>query len=275
MAMGRGAQLLCTALGALLALLYLFPLYWTYASSLKGPAELFVSPPTLWPQALDLSGYRWIFTRENIPRYLLNSLWISAWVTALTLALATACAYGMARLRSRWIDIALLAVMLSQVLPPALLATPMFILFRQAGLVNTQTAVVLAISTKTLPFAIVVLRTTFIQVPAELEEAARVDGCTRFSALWRVMLPVARTGILVAGIIVFLLAYGDFVYPLTLLNRPALQPATVGLFSFIGAEYSDWNNIMAFACVFITPAIAVFLVMQRQIVAGLTAGALK
>ncbi len=176
MRMGRGAQALCTAVGALLALLYLFPLYWTYASSLKGPAELFVSPPTLWPQALDLSGYRWIFTRENIPRYLLNSFLISAWVTLLTLALATACAYDMSRLRSRWIDTALLAVMLSQVLPPALLATPMFILFREAGLVNTQTAVVLAIVTKTLPFAIVVLRTTFIQVPGELEEAARVDG---------------------------------------------------------------------------------------------------
>lgn len=269
------ARWFCTLLGALLALLYLFPLYWTWVSSLKGPGELFASPPTLWPQTLDLSGYRWIFTRENIPRYLLNSLLISTAVTALTLFLAVACAWGMARLRSRWIDIALLTIMLSQVLPPALLATPMFILFREVGLVNTQSAVVLAIVTKTLPFAVVVLRTTLIQVPGELEEAARVDGCTRLSALWRIVLPVARTGILVAGIIVFLLAYGDFVYPLTLLNRPALQPATVGLFSFIGAEYSDWNNIMAFACVFVTPAIALFLVMQRQIVAGLTAGALK
>ncbi|MCL6608341.1 MAG: carbohydrate ABC transporter permease [Geminicoccaceae bacterium] len=275
MRLSPAARWSCTALGALVALLYLFPLYWTYVSSLKGPGELFASPPTLWPAMIDFSGYRWIFTRENIPRYLLNSLWISAAVTALTLLLAVACAWGMARLRSRWIDIALLAVMLSQVLPPALLATPMFILFRQAGLVNTQAAVVLAIVTKTLPFAIVVLRTTFIQVPGELEEAARVDGCTRLSAIWRVVLPVARTGILVTGIIVFLLAYGDFVYPLTLLDRPALQPATVGLFSFIGAEYSDWNNIMAFACVFVTPAIAVFLLMQRQIVAGLTAGALK
>lgn len=272
---GTATRWLCTALGALIALAYLFPIYWTYASSLKGPAELFVSPPTLWPREPDLSGYRWIFTRENIPRYLLNSFLISAAVTALTLLLAVACAWGMARLRSRWIELALLAVMLSQVLPPALLATPMFILFRQAGLVNTQSAVVLAIVTKTLPFAIVVLRTSFIQVPGELEEAARVDGCTRLSALWRVVLPVARTGILVAGVLVFLLAYGDFVYPLTLLNRPALQPATVGLFSFIGAEYSDWNNIMAFACVFITPAIALFVLLQRQIVAGLTAGALE
>jgi multiple sugar transport system permease protein len=272
---GASARWLCTALGALIALAYLFPLYWTYASSLKGPAELFVSPPTLWPREPDLAGYRWIFTRENIPRYLLNSFLISGAVTALTLALAVACAWGMARLRSRWIEVALLAVMLSQVLPPALLATPMFILFRQAGLVNTQSAVVLAIVTKTLPFAIVVLRTSFIQVPVELEEAARIDGCTRLSAIWRVVLPVARTGILVAGVLVFLLAYGDFVYPLTLLNRPALQPATVGLFSFIGAEYSDWNNIMAFACVFITPAIALFVLLQRQIVAGLTAGALK
>ena len=88
------------------------------------------------------------------------------------------------------------------------------------------------------------------------------------------VLPVARTGILVAGVPVFLLAHGDFVYPLTLLDRLALQPATVGLFSFIGAEYSDWNDIMDFACVLITPAIALFVLLQRQIVAGLAAGAL-
>jgi multiple sugar transport system permease protein len=262
-------------LGAAIALLYLFPIYWMYVSSLKTPGELNASPRSLGPKEISLAAYEWIFTRENIPAYLANSLLISAAVTALTMVLAIACAYGMARLRSRWIDIALLGVMLSQVLPPALMATPLFIMFRQLEIVNSYPGVILAITTKTLPFAVVVLRTTFLQVPGELEEAARVDGCTRVSAIWRVVLPIARTGITVAAILCFLLAYGDFVYPVSLLNRPSMQPATVGLYSFIGAEYSDWNNIMAFACVFVTPVIVVFLLMQRRIVSGLTAGALK
>jgi multiple sugar transport system permease protein len=266
---------LFTAIGATVALIYMFPIYWMYVSSFKSPVELFVSPPTLFPREIHWGAYRWIFTRENIPVYLFNSFFLAFLVTILTMVLAVACAYGMARLRSRWIDIALLTVMLSQVLPPALMATPLFIMFRQLDLVNTHTAVVLAITTKTLPFAVVMLRTTFLQIPNELEEAARVDGCTRFSALWRVVLPVARTGILVTTILVFLLSYGDFVYPVSLLNRPSMQPATVGLYGFIGAEYSDWNNIMAFASVFVTPVILLFLLMQRRIVSGLTAGALK
>lgn len=271
----KAGRWVLSAVGAAVALAYLFPIYWMYASSFKSPAELFVSPPTLWPSRLYLGSYAWIFTRENIPVYLLNSFLIGALVTVLTMTLAIAAAYGMARLRSRWIDLALLAVMLSQVLPPALMATPLFIMFRQLGIVNTYGGVILAITTKTLPFAIVVLRTTFLQVPGELEEAGRVDGCTRVGALWRIVLPVARTGITVAAILVFLLAYGDFVYPVSLMNRPAMQPATVGLYSFIGAEYSDWNNIMAFASVFVTPVILIFLLMQRRIVSGLTAGALK
>jgi multiple sugar transport system permease protein len=264
-----------TAVAATIAALYLFPVYWMYASSLKSPAELFLSPPTLVPNEIYMGSYAWIFTRENIPAYLGNSFLIAGLVTLLSMALAVVCAYAMARLRSRLVDVALLAVMLSQVLPPALMATPIFIMFRQLALLNSYEGVVLAITTKTLPFAVVILRTTFMQVPAELEEAARVDGCTRASALWRVVLPTARTGILVTALLTFIIAYGDFVYPLALMNSPSMQPATVGLYSFIGAEFSDWNNIMAFASVFVTPVLLGFLFAQRKIVSGLTAGALK
>lgn len=272
---GPVARWALTLLAASIAILYLFPVYWMYASSLKSPAELFLSPPTLWPSEIYTGSYEWIFTRENIPAYLGNSFLISGLVTALTMPLAIVCAYAMARLRSRLVDIALLAVMLSQVLPPALMATPIFIMFRQLGLLNSYEGVVLAITTKTLPFAVVILRTTFLQVPAELEEAGRVDGCTRFSALLRIVLPTARTGILVTALLTLIIAYGDFVYPLALMNRPTMQPATVGLYAFIGAEFSDWNNIMAFASVFVTPVLLCFLFAQRKIVSGLTAGALK
>lgn len=264
-----------STLGALVTAVYLFPIYWMYASSVKSPAELFRSPPTLFPETLDFGAFAWIFARENMPLYLANSFLLAGVTTVVTLVLAVPTAYGMARLRSAWVDGALLGVMLAQVLPPALMATPLFIHFRQLGLVNTYPGVVLALVTKTLPFAIVVLRPAFLQVPHELEEAARVDGCTRLTALFRIVLPVASAAIVVTATLVFLQTYGEYVYAATLLQRRAMQPATVGLYAFIGAEISDWNNIMAFAATFVTPVLVLFILMQRLIVQGMTSGAIK
>jgi multiple sugar transport system permease protein len=263
------------AIGITIAAFYLFPVYWMYVSSFKASSELNASPPTLLPQAPSLAAYVWIFTRENIARYLGNSLFQSASVTLLTLLLATGAAYALSRVRSLWMDAVLVGIMLSQVLPPALLVTPMFVIFRQIDLINTQTAVILATTTKTLPFAVIMLRTTFAQIPIELEEAARVDGCSRLRAFFSVTLPLARIGYIVVGTLVFLLAYGEFVYPVSLVNKNELQPATVGLYGFVGADYSDWSNAMAFASIFVTPVIVIFMLLQRRIVSGLTAGALK
>jgi multiple sugar transport system permease protein len=262
-------------IGVTIAAFYLFPVYWMYVSSFKASSELNASPPTLLPEAPTLAAYAWIFTRENIARYLGNSLFQSTSVTLLTLVLATGAAYALSRVRSVWMDAVLVGIMLSQVLPPALLATPMFVIFRQIDLINTQTAVILATTTKTLPFAVIMLRTTFAQIPVELEEAARVDGCSRLKAFFSVTLPLARIGYIVVGALVFLLAYGEFVYPVSLVNKNELQPATVGLYGFVGADYSDWSNAMAFASIFVTPVIVIFMLLQRRIVSGLTAGALK
>lgn len=267
-------SLLC-ALGVAAAALYLFPVYWMYISGMKTSAEIFSIPPTFIPRAPSLNSFKAVLERENVLRYLVNSFVIAGGTTALTLVLASGTAYALARVRSKWLDVALIAIMVSQVLPPALLATPMFVIFRQFGLLNSHLGVVLAVTTKTLPFAIVMLRTSFAQIPIELEEAARVDGASRVGAFFRVVLPLARIGFIVVGTIVFLLAYGEFVYPVSLLSKGSLQPATVGLYGFVGADYADWPNAMAFASIIVTPVIVLFLVLQRQIVAGLTAGALK
>jgi multiple sugar transport system permease protein len=262
-------------IGVLIAAVYLFPVYWMFASAFKTQAELFATPPTLVPKEASLGAFRWIFERENMFLYIQNSFIISLSVTALTLLLATGAAYALARVRSFWLDAMLVAIMVSQVLPPPLLVTPMFVIFRQIDLLNTQLAVILATTTKTLPFAIVMLRTTFAQIPIELEEAARVDGCPRLFAFLRITLPLARVGYIVVGALVFVLAYGEFVYPVSLMNKNYLQPATVGLYGFVGADYADWTNAMAFASVFVLPVVVIFVLLQRRIISGLTAGALK
>jgi multiple sugar transport system permease protein len=266
---------LFTAVGVCLAAVYLFPVYWMFISGFKTSAEIFSIPPTYFPKAPTLASYRWVFERENVGRFLFNSFVIAGGATLLTLVIGSGASYALARVRSRWLDAVLVAIMVSQVLPPALLVTPMFVIFKQLGLLNTHLGVVIAVTTKTLPFAIVMLRTTFAQIPPEIEEAARVDGASRVGAFFRVVIPLARVGYIVVGTIVFLLAYGEFVYPVSLLSKAALQPATVGLYSFVGADYADWPNAMAFSSIIVAPVLLLFLFFQRRIVAGLTAGAVK
>jgi multiple sugar transport system permease protein len=268
-------QWVMMAIAFLIASVYLFPVYWMVVSALKNSVEANAAVPSLFPNEPTLAAFRWIFERENIARYLGNSLIIACGATALTLLLATGAAYALSRVRSLAMDAVLVMVMLSQVLPPALLVTPMFVIFRQLDLVNTYTAVILATTSKTLPFAVIMLRTAFAQIPTEIEEAARIDGCSRLMAFLRVTLPLARSGYIVVGALVFLLAYGEFVYPISLMNKRDMQPATVGLYGFVGADYSDWSYAMAFATVMVAPVLLIFIALQKRIVSGLTSGALK
>ena len=270
----RTAWLFC-AIGVAGAVCYLFPVYWMLISGLKSSAEIFANPPSLFPRHPSLSAYEYVFWRENVARYMRNSLAIAIPVTVVTLVLGASGSYALSRLRTSVVDAALVLALILQIFPDALLATPMFIMFRHFGLLNTFTGVVLATSAKSLAFALVILRPMYRQVPMEIEEASRVDGCNTMQTFLRIVLPVMRVPLMVVAVLTFVQAYGQFVYPLTLLSKQELQPATVGIYSFIGAEYADWDRVMAFASVFALPLLILFLALQRKIVAGLTTGALK
>ncbi len=271
----RGIAWLCCAIGVVCVIGYLFPVYWMFISGLKTSAEIFADPPTLVPSHPTLAAFRHVFENENVARYMRNSLAIAIPVTVVTLLLGSSGSYALSRLRTSLVDVALVIVLILQIFPDALLATPIFIMFRHFGLLNTFTGVVLATGAKSVAFALVILRPMYRQVPMEIEEASRVDGCTTFQTFWRIVLPIMRVPLIVVGVLSFVQAYGQFVYPLTLLSKQELQPATVGIYSFIGAEYADWDRVMAFASVFAFPVLILFLVLQRKIVAGLTTGALK
>ena len=271
----RARSLIFTIVAFAGAAIYLFPIYWMLISGFKSSAEIFVNPPTFFPRDPSLEAFHSVIVQENIARYLRNSVVIALPVTLLTLVLGSMGAYAMSRIRSRLVDVALVIVLLLQVFPEALIATPIFIIFKAMGLLNSFVAVILATTSKTLAFALVILRPMFLQVPHELEEASFVDGATRFQAFWRIVLPMMRTPLLVVGAICFAQAYGQFVYPITLLTQQELQPGSVGIYAFIGAELSDWHRVMAFASIYVLPILALFLLLQRNIVAGLTGGALK
>ncbi|GLQ56355.1 carbohydrate ABC transporter permease [Devosia nitrariae] len=259
-----------------LAALYLFPLYWMYVTSLKTGSEIFATPPAFVPIDPQWGVFQYVWGLRGMGRFLWNSVVIATGTMVLTAILGTGCAYVLARYRNIWIDIALFLVLMLQVLPASLMITPIFVGFSQLGLLDTpRFAVILALTAKTMPFFVILVRATFMSVPSELEEAALVDGNSRIGAFWFVALPLARNGILVSAILIFMQAFGEFVYSKSIIQAVDLQPASVGLNAFMGPNTTEWNNIMAYASIYVTPILAIFVLLQRRIVSGLTSGALK
>lgn len=274
--MSAATNRLFLLVAVVLAAIYLFPLYWMYLTSLKTQSAIFAVPPQFLPGTPQWENYATIWELANIPRYLWNSLVIATGVTLITGILGSGCAYVLARYRNGWIDAALFAVLMLQVLPPSLMVTPIFVGFSWAGLLDyPRFASVLAISAKTLPFFVILCRAAFMTVPRELEEAALVDGNSRAGAFVMIVLPLARNGILIAALIVFMQGFGEYVYSASIIADNRLQPASIGMTNYLQPNQVNWNAIMAYAATYVTPVLAVFVILQRQIVNGLTAGALK
>jgi multiple sugar transport system permease protein len=266
-----------TLLGTLIVAIYLFPVYWMAATSLKSLRDIFAVPPSLVPLPPVLEPYsQAVINNPLVIKAILNSVVISVGTLVLTLVLAAPAAYALARLRLRFTALALLILLLAQMLPTILIAGPLFVIFSQFGLVDSYAAVILADTTIiTLPFAIIVLRPFFLSVPKDLEEAAMIDGASRLGAFWRVVLPLVRPGLVTVGAFAFLFAWGEFVFGLTLLTSEGLQPVTVALNKFIGQFSTRWNNLMAVSTAVAIPIVLIFAVLQRYIVGGITAGATK
>ncbi|WEX75423.1 carbohydrate ABC transporter permease [Sinorhizobium numidicum] len=264
------------AVALVLAAIYLFPLYWMYITALKTGSAMFATPPKFWPSEPQWSIYSYVWESRNMGRYLWNSLVIAIGAVSLIAVLGVGCAYVLARYRNIWVDIGLFLILMLQVLPASLMITPIFVGFSQVGLLDTpRFAVILAIAAKSMPFFVVLVRATFMNVPMELEEAALVDGNSRIGAFFNIVLPLARNGILVSAILIFMQAFGEFVYSKSMIQAVELQPASVGLNTFMGPNTNEWNNIMAYATIYVTPILAAFVLLQRRIVSGLTSGALK
>ena len=267
---------LMLAVALVLAAIYLFPLYWMYITALKTGSAMFATPPKFWPSEPQWSIYAFVWESRNMARYLWNSLVIAFGSVALIAVLGVGCAYVLARYRNVWVDIGLFLILMLQVLPASLMVTPIFVGFSQVGLLDTpRLAVILAIAAKSMPFFVVLVRATFMSVPMELEEAALADGNSRIGAFFNIVLPLARNGILVSAILIFMQAFGEFVYSKSMIQAVELQPASVGLNTFMGPNTNEWNNIMAYATIYVTPILAAFILLQRRIVSGLTSGALK
>jgi multiple sugar transport system permease protein len=265
-----------TAIGLFCTVIMIFPLYWVVISSLKNTVELFRTPPTLFPLQIDWTPYITNFVQnQDMLHYMANSLYIAVGTMILTLLLAAPIAYALARLPIRGKNVFLLVFLVAQMFPSIMLALPLFVMFTRIGLVNSQLAVILAVTTRTLPFAALILRPFFLTLPRELEDAAFIDGCTLWSAFYRIILPLSRPGMLTVAALTFLMGWSDFLFPLTLISDDTKRPLTLGLYKFISEYGSRWNDLMAVSVVAAIPIILVFIFAQKYITSGLVAGAVK
>ena len=261
----------------LLLCILLFPLFWILSTSLKTEQEIFRIPPTIIPETLNLNSYAaQIETGDfNMFRSFGNSFIISIGATFISVILAVPASYGIAKYRFRGRKIMLLSFLVTQMLPVAVLLTPMFILFKGMSLYNTAGAAILADATIGIPFSVLILKNYFASIPRELEEAAYIDGCNYFSAFIRVLIPIAKPGVMVCGIFSFLYAWGDLAYGMTFILDQQKRPITAGIFNFMGQYGTKWSYLTAFAVVTIIPVALIFIFMQKYIISGMTSGAVK
>ena len=261
----------------LLLCILLFPLFWILSTSLKTEQEIFRIPPTIIPETLNLNSYAaQIETGDfNMFRSFANSFIISIGATFISVILAVPASYGIAKYRFRGRKIMLLSFLVTQMLPVAVLLTPMFILFKGMNLYNTAGAAILADATIGIPFSVLILKNYFASIPRELEEAAYIDGCNHFSAFIRVLIPIAKPGVMVCGIFSFLYAWGDLAYGMTFILDQQKRPITAGIFNFMGQYGTKWSYLTAFAVVTIIPVALIFIFMQKYIISGMTSGAVK
>lgn len=266
---------LLTATATVITAAFLLPVYWMAKSSLTPPDRILAPSPQWVPVPVTGENYSTALGYEGLTRALLNSVVISSGVVALTLLLAVPLAYALARVRMRGSGVMVLALLVAQLPPAIVLAAPLFILERRAGLDDTYVGLIAADTTLTLPFTVIVLRPVLRSVPPELEEAALVDGCGLPGVLLRVVLPLMVPGLVAAAGLSFLLGWGEFLFGLTLAEGPDVQPVTVLLNAFIGQHGTSWGALMATATLISVPVVCVFALFQRFIVGGLTAGSVR
>jgi multiple sugar transport system permease protein len=260
---------------AAIVLFCLAPFYWLVNVSLKTGPDL--SGSAIVPPSPTLDNYQSVFQNDDFVRALLNSAIVSLTTTALALVVGSFCAYALARLRFP-MKFALLALVLSiTTFPPIAIATPVFKLWSDIGLFNTLPGLIIPYLTFALPLAIYILVSFFKEIPKDLEEAALVDGATRFQAFRKIVIPLAAPGLATAGILTFIAAWNEFLFAVTLTSTPSARTVPAAIAFFTGStEFEEPLGTISAASVIISvPLIFLVLMFQKRIVAGLTAGAVK
>jgi multiple sugar transport system permease protein len=273
---GRRAflHLLIYTLLVLAIVVMCFPLAWMLTVSVRPNVEVMTIPPTWIPKVFSLEAYSKIF---HNPRYLtvfINTCLVSIIVTALSLALGAMAAYALARFKFVGHRPVLMFLITTQMFPLVLLCIPYFRVFITLGLYDTLLSLIIVYLTFTLPFCILMLRSYFLNIPKDMEEAAMVDGCSRLGAIFRILIPISYPAFIGAGLYSFLLAWNEFLFAVVLIESWGNRVLTMAIYSLMAEFVTDWNTMMAFSVLASFPLVAAFIFLQKYMVQGMTAGAL-
>jgi len=272
---GRRVQWLRWLVTLVALVVVVFPFYWMLNTSFKPASEIFLSPPTFASANWSLDAYATVLTRRPVGRYFLNSLAVALGTTALSVTLAAFAAYGFTRFFPRGAMPFIVLLLFTKMLPETLLIIPYFRLMSDLGLLNTYAALVLAYSSFALPFSVWMLIGFFRSIPRDIDEAAMIDGATYLQAFWRVILPLARPGLVAVALFTFLIAWNSYVWALVLTTDSSMYVLSVGIANMVGEYRVQWNELMAAAVIAALPVMILYSLLERHLVNAITAGAVK
>ncbi|WP_414693679.1 MULTISPECIES: carbohydrate ABC transporter permease [unclassified Plantibacter] len=268
---GSGRNLGYTLIGIVILAIMLFPVYWMVNASLQPSGNTLTGD--FFPVNPSFAGYEKAIADQG--GHLLTSLVISLGTVVLSLAIAAPAAYALAQFRFRWINVALLVILIAQMIPGIVIANALYSAYNDLGLLNSIPGLILADASHAIPFAILILRASMQTIPPSIVEAARVDGAGLVRAFVSIVLPVSRNALITAGLFAFLFSWSDFLFALTLTTTEDVRPVTLGIYQYLGSQVSNWSAVMATAVLSSLPAILLLVIAQRFIAAGATGGAVK
>jgi multiple sugar transport system permease protein len=271
-----GGPVLWVGLG-LLTLFALLPFAWVLLSSFKTRAELYATPLVYLPARLSVANYVDAWTSRLTPfsRFFANSLWVSSVTMVATTAISTLAGYAIARFRFAGREVFLLLFLATQMFPAVLLIAPLLSQWHALGLIDTYQALIYSNFSFTVPFTVWMLVGYFGSIPRELEESAMLDGCGRFAALWRVVLPLAAPGIAATAIFAFVSSWSELLFAITFTSQTEMRTLSAGLLFMVGQYEIQWGQLSAGVIISTVPVAILFTFLQKHLIRGLTAGALK
>ena len=260
---------------AVVSLLTSFPIYWMLVSTFQPRKYTLHYPPPLIPREITFNQFADLFVNHPIALWLRNSFLIAIMTMLLCMALTVLGAYALSSLRWRGRSLFGLFLLITQMLPEILIVIPLYIIYRRLNMLDSLPALSLVDTAFALPICIWILKGVFDTVPPEVLDAAVVDGCTELSVLWKIVLPLSAPGLVAVAVVSFFSAWNEFLFAVIMITSAEFQPASVGLTTLKATGFTPVEQYMAAGLIFSILPVLFYLFMQRYIVAGLTAGAVK
>jgi len=258
-----------------LSSILMIPILWMISIAFRSNPAVFSMPLQLLPADPTLDAFRTVFSNPHLLRLFVNSYVIALSVTAICILFASMAGYGFTRFKFKGKNGALIYILLTQMFPMVLLSIPYFLFISNVGLYNTYIALILAYTSFSLPFSIMMMRDFIATIPREMDEAAKIDGCGPFKTFFLIILPPSVPGLIATGVYTFILAWNEFLFAVVLTNSISVRPLTIGIGMLIGEFSTEWNALMALSFMASVPLIVVFLFLQKYFLQGLTAGSVK